>query len=58
MLTPDQIKEKLKDRVPGIVAKATGLHLNTIYKLKNGESIDPSYETMVKISAYFEGETK
>ena len=58
MLTPDQIKEKLKERVPGIVAKATGLHLNTIYKLKNGESIDTSYETMVKISAYFEEETK
>ena len=55
MLTPDQVKEKLKDRVPGIVAKATGLHLNTIYKLKNGESIDPSYETMAKISEYFEG---
>ncbi len=54
MLTPDEVKEKLRDRVPAIVAEGSGLHINTVYKLKKGESIDPSYETMVKISAYFE----
>lgn len=56
MLTPEQVKEKLRDRVPAIVAEATDLHINTIYKLKKGESIDPSYETMLKISAYFESD--
>lgn len=54
MLTPAEIKEKLKDRIPTIVAEESGVHVNTIRKLKTGISKSPSYKTMQKVSAYFE----
>jgi|TARA_R110000823_G_C15824863_1_gene489680 hypothetical protein len=54
MLTPAQVQEKLQDRVATIVATRTGLHANTIRDLKSGAILNPSYETMMKISAYLE----
>ena len=56
MLTPEEIKERMKDRVVGIVAIATGLHVNTIRKLKNGTAVEPSFETIQKVSQYFEAQ--
>lgn len=54
MLSPEQVQEKLKDRIVKVVAENTGLHFNTVYKLKNGTSKSPSYETMETISDYLE----
>jgi len=54
MLTPEEVKDKLKDRVPDVVSAGSGLHANTIRALKKGTATKPSYETMKKISDYFE----
>jgi len=54
MLTPEEVKNKLKDRVPDVVSAGSGLHANTIRALKKGTATKPSYETMRKISDYFE----
>ena len=54
MLTPEEIKEKLKDRVISVVVAETGLHANTVRKYKNGTWKNPEYDTLVALSAYFE----
>lgn len=56
MLNPEQIKEKLKDRVVSVVAEETGLHPNTVRKLKEGKGKSPEYETVKKLSDYFEND--
>jgi len=54
MLSPLEIRERLHDRVTSVVSEKTGLHENTIRRLKTGEIKLPSYDTMKKISDYFE----
>ena len=53
MLTLDVIKAQLKDRNIRAVAKACGLHENTIYNLIKSEN--PSYKTAEILSNYLEG---
>ena len=55
MLTPEEIREKLKDRVIKMVAEQTGLHYNTVLNIRNGESADPSHRAVKALSEYFEG---
>lgn len=52
MLTLDQIREALHDRYPGIVAQATGLHYNTVNKIKNGTARNVGYRTLKSLSDY------
>lgn len=52
MLTLDQIREALHDRYPGIVAQATGLHYNTVNKIKNGTATNVGYKTLKALSDY------
>ena len=56
MLNPEQIKDKLQDRKLSAVAENTGLHYNTLRKLRDGEAKEPSYETIKVLSDYFVGE--
>jgi len=53
MLTPDQIIEKLQDRKLAVVAENTGLHYNTLKKLRDGAAKEPSYESIRILSEYF-----
>lgn len=53
MLTIEQIRERLKDRQLNAVAKKTGLHSNTVYKIANGAGAN--YETIKKLSDYLTG---
>jgi hypothetical protein len=55
MLTLEQIRESLKDRRIGKVALATELRPATIIDIREGRTTNPSYETVVKLSAYLEG---
>jgi hypothetical protein len=55
MLTLEQIREALKDRRIGKVALATELRPATIIDIREGRTTNPSYETVVKLSAYLEG---
>jgi len=52
MLTIEKIVEKLKDRKLSVVAKETGISRQTIYNITRGQM--PKYETLVKLSNYFE----
>lgn len=52
MMTLDQIKDALSDRNCTAVAKATGLHWNTVRAIKNGVERDPSYSTIKTLSDY------
>lgn len=50
MLTIEQIKEKLKDRNISAVAKALGVHQNTLYRLDE----KTSYKVVKALSDYLE----
>lgn len=53
-MTLNEIREALKDRRLSIVASKTGLHPDTIAKVRDGVS-RPAYETVEKLAAYFAG---
>jgi len=54
MMTLEQIRASLRDRKPGVVAKATGLHYNTIRKIRDRKDHNPSYKAVVALSEYLE----
>jgi hypothetical protein len=55
MLTVEQVSKALKDRRMDIVSTATGLHVNTIRAIRDGNVKDPSFGTMQRLSDYLEG---
>ncbi len=57
MLSPEELKERLKDRVVYVVCDGTGLHHATVSGVKNGDkSSRHSYDTIKKLSDYFENQ--
>ena len=56
MLSPEELREKLKDRVIKVVAEKSGLHYNTVANIANGKSTDPSYASVKILSDYFESD--
>lgn len=54
MLTFEQVVEKLQDRRLDAVALATGLHHNTIARIRDGKNVDPKLSTLKLLSDYFE----
>jgi DNA-binding phage protein len=52
MLTVKEIREKLKECNLNAVSRDTGLHIQTLYKIKN-ESPDPRHSTVRILSEYF-----
>ena len=56
MVDLDWIRQALADRRPGIVAKATELHVNTIIRIRDGKEGNPKLATLEKIGAYLVGE--
>jgi transcriptional regulator with XRE-family HTH domain len=57
MLTMEQIKEKMKDRNVSAVARSIGISRQAMYMILHGKMY-PSYETLLKLSNYFEGDRK
>ena len=53
MLTPDEVKEQLKDRRLLVVAQATKVSYNTIARMAKGENV--SAKSLLKVSDYLEG---
>ena len=53
-MTLEEIIEKLADRNIKIVAKAIGVHSNTLYNIVNNKS-EPSYTVYQKLIAYLKG---
>lgn len=54
MLTVEEIKKKLQPMIVMEVKKATGLHYNTIRKIKIGKTKELMAETQRKLSEYLE----
>lgn len=50
------IRRALHDRRPGVVAKATGLHVNTIIALRRNLDRNPRIDTLNRVAAYLIGE--
>jgi len=52
----DWIRGALSDRMPSKVAKATGLHVNTITGIRDGRIKDPRISTLNKLAVYLVGQ--
>jgi transcriptional regulator with XRE-family HTH domain len=57
MLSLDQITALLQDRKLTTVSKAAGLSHQAVWRLAKGHSKSPSYETIKKLSDYFESQS-
>jgi DNA-binding Xre family transcriptional regulator len=53
-MTIEQIKNKLKDRNLRAVAKAVGVHYNTLYHIATGSNANARASTLAKITTYLE----
>lgn len=49
-MTIDKIRKALKDRRLSSISRQTGLHQNTIAKIRDGVTSDPSLETIEKLT--------
>ena len=56
MLTLEQIRESLRDRMPAKVAEATGLHYNTIRIIRDDPNANPTYKAVKALSDYLQGQ--
>ena len=54
MLTLTEIRTALADRRLNVVAKATGIHVTTIARIRDGVSLDPKSSVVAALSAYRE----
>ncbi len=52
MLTLAEIRTALADRRLNVVAKATGIHVTTIARIRDGVSLDPKSSVVAALSAY------
>jgi hypothetical protein len=57
MMTLEQIRKALSDRMPAKVAEATGLHYNTIREVRDNPDANPTYKVLMALSNYLEGRT-
>lgn len=58
MMTIEQIKKALRDRRMDMVARETGLHVNTVTYIRDGLSKNPVYSTLKALSDYLEDDGK
>ncbi len=58
MMTLDQIRDALKDRRPAMVAQSTGLHVNTVMRIRDGMNTNPTYEVVAALSDYLQGKVE
>jgi len=54
MMSLEEVREALKDRMPRKVAEATGLHYNTIRQIRDDLGANPTYNVMQKLSDYLQ----
>jgi len=55
MLSLEQIRIKLQDRRPGMIADATGLSHPTIAAIRDGKKVNPTLNVLKLLSDYLEG---
>lgn len=52
----DFIRSSLADRRPCIVAEKTGLHANTIIRIRDGKEKNPKLSTLEILTTYLRGD--
>jgi hypothetical protein len=57
MMTLEQIRAALRDRRPGAVAAATGLHYNTVRDVRDNADANPTYKVLAALDAYLSGKS-
>lgn len=55
MVEIDWIRNALLDRRPKVVAERTGLHVNTIIRIRDGKEENPKIQTLNLLTAYLNG---
>ena len=55
MLDLQEIQRQLQDRRLSCISRATGLHYNTVYSIKQGKAQNPSYQVVKALSDYLSG---
>jgi hypothetical protein len=54
MMTLEQIRFALADRMPMKVAAVTGIHYNTIRKVRDNPDVNPTHKVLQALSDYLE----
>lgn len=54
MMTLESVREALRDRRVSMVAKATGLHYNTVRDVRDNPEANPTYKVLKALSDYLE----
>jgi len=54
-MTLDQIKQALQDRRLSMVARATGVHVNTLANIRDGRALNPTWRVMESLTRYLRG---
>ena len=54
MMTLEQIRDALSDRMPIKVAEATGVHYNTIRQVRDNPNANPTHKVLLALSNYLE----
>lgn len=55
MLTLEQVRKSLEDRKLTVVAQATGLSYDTVWRVQRGDIKAVSYDVVKRLSDYLEG---
>ena len=55
MLTLNETRRLLMDRRLQVVAQATGIHYNTLKKIRDDDQANPTYAVIKLLSDYLEG---
>ena len=58
MMTVEQIRVALKDLKISAVSRDTGLHYNTVIRVRDGDILDPRNSTVRALSKYFADRAK
>ncbi len=56
MMTPQEISRALTTMNILRVHRDTGLHFNTLYRIRNGKIANPSFDTVKRLSDYLKGQ--
>lgn len=54
MMTLEQIRQALSDRMPRKVSAATGIHYNTIRTVRDNPAANPTHKVLQALSDYLE----
>ena len=56
MMTLEQVQRMLADRKPAVVANATGLSYDTVWRVQRGDIKAVSYDVVKRLSDYLQGQ--